>query len=276
MESATGQKLKVGTFVFISVVLFIFTVFMIGGDKALFTSYYRLKVHFNQVQGLAPGSVVSLSGVPIGNVKAIIFAPDKESVQVEMSIEQSFQSKITKSSTAEIRTQGALGDKYVYITPGNPSDPVLTTGDSIKAVDDGDLLTILSNEGDTFREIFAIIKEVHTVVRNMNEGGRSAAIMENLKDVSSDLKLLVHEAGLLVKEVRKGGTTAHDLSKSVRSLASVMEKIDSGNGSLGALVNDPSLHDRLTKFLGGEPRQKYLKNLIRKSIQQSEREEAQP
>jgi phospholipid/cholesterol/gamma-HCH transport system substrate-binding protein len=80
----------------------------------------------------------------------------------------------------------------------------------------------------------------------------------------------VGESKLLVKDIRKDGDTAKDLSQSVRSLASVLNKIDNGNGSLGALINDPTLHNRLTKFLGGEPRQQYLKSLIRKSIQHTD------
>ena len=50
-------------------------------------------------------------------------------------------------------------------------------------------------------------------------------------------------------------------------MASVMEKIDSGKGTLGALINDPSLHQNLKSVLGGSQRNRYMKEMARESIQ---------
>jgi phospholipid/cholesterol/gamma-HCH transport system substrate-binding protein len=49
-----------------------------------------------------------------------------------------------------------------------------------------------------------------------------------------------------------------------------MKKIDRGQGTLGALVNDSSLHNRLSRLLGASPRNQFLKPIIRDSIQTHE------
>jgi hypothetical protein len=53
-------------------------------------------------------------------------------------------------------------------------------------------------------------------------------------------------------------------------LSSVMKKVDKGQGTLGALVNDPSFYNRMMGFVGDSPRNKFLKPIIRDSIQTSE------
>jgi phospholipid/cholesterol/gamma-HCH transport system substrate-binding protein len=45
-----------------------------------------------------------------------------------------------------------------------------------------------------------------------------------------------------------------------------MTKIDSGQGTIGALINDPSLHDSLKAMVGGPDRKKNMKSLIRSTI----------
>ena len=91
---------------------------LLGGDKFFFSRTYHLKIHMPQVQGLGKGSVVSLSGVPVGNVERIEFVPGSSEVEVNITVQKSAQRKITEGSLASIKTQGALGDKYVYIEPG--------------------------------------------------------------------------------------------------------------------------------------------------------------
>ena len=270
MENSTSNRIRVGIFVFASTLLFIFTVFMVGGQQPFFTPYYRIYAKFSQVQGLASGAVVSLAGVPIGNVKTIRFSEQDRTIEVEISIEQRYQKQITRNSSAEIKTQGALGDKYIYITQGEPSDLILAQGDFIKVRGDSDILTILADEGDSFREIFSIIREVHTLLRNVNGDGRSALIMENLKNTSIDLRTLVGESKTLVQNLHQKGRTVENISDSADALAKILKKIDAGQGTLGALINDSSLHEQLSKILGSQPRQQYLNSLMRKSLQKSE------
>lgn len=54
-------------------------------------------------------------------------------------------------------------------------------------------------------------------------------------------------------------------------MASVLKKIDTGHGTLGALINDPSLHNRISSFFGDSPRNKFLKPIVRDSIQTNEK-----
>ncbi|HEY1080456.1 MAG TPA: MCE family protein, partial [Bdellovibrio sp.] len=119
MESNVSTQMKVGIFIAAGTLLILGSIFFLGADKALFTSYVRIHAHFEQVQGLSEGSVVSLSGVTVGNVEQITFLSEKNALDVKMRINENFIHKIRQGSEVEIRTQGALGDKFVFIIPSD-------------------------------------------------------------------------------------------------------------------------------------------------------------
>ncbi len=60
-----------------------------------------------QVQGLGVGSIVSLSGVPVGNIRGIGFIEGSSEVEVTMSVDAAMRSRITEGTKAMVKTQGA-------------------------------------------------------------------------------------------------------------------------------------------------------------------------
>src|SRR6185312_17545759 len=110
METTMSHQIKVGIFAAIGLVLFCLSVILLGGDKFFFSRTYILKIHMNQVQGLGKGSVVSLSGVPVGNIEEIDFIPNNPEVEVVLTLQKAVESRITDGPMASVETQGALGD----------------------------------------------------------------------------------------------------------------------------------------------------------------------
>lgn len=261
METTRAHEIKVGIFTLIGVVLFCISIILLGGDKLLFTRTYNLRIRMNQVQGLGRGSVVSLSGVPVGNIEEIQFVPGASDVEVKITIERQVQGKITEGSLASIKTQGALGDKYIYIEPGPITNQPLKNEAQLPMDKTPDFLDLIASKGSEMTEIVDVIKEVHILFQNINKDGRSGRLMTNLVDASENLGKFLSEGRETFKSLR---------SDTLQPLSSVMRKLDNGQGTLGALINDPSLHNRLSNMLGEAPRNKFLKPLIRDSIQTNE------
>ncbi len=61
--------------------------------------------------------------------------------------------------------------------------------------------------------------------------------------------------------------TGDKLGRSIDKLDLILAKIEKGEGSLGALINDPSIHNQLKALLGGSPRKNNIKSLLRTSIE---------
>lgn len=263
MESSLKHEVKVGIFTLFGVVLFCISIILLGGDKMFFTRMYQLKVRLPQVQGLARGSVVSLSGLQIGNVDEIGFTSGSSEVELTLSVEESVRARITEGSMASVKTQGALGDKYIYIQPGPADAKPLTDGAFIETDKSPDFLDMISSKGAEMGEVVEVIKEARLLLQSLNHENRVGRLMNNLVDATGEMKSVMSEARETFRLMK---------TEAIQPMANVMKKVDSGQGTLGALINDPSLHNRLQSFLGESPRNRFLKPLIRDSIQTHEQQ----
>ncbi|MBO9665258.1 MAG: MCE family protein [Bdellovibrio sp.] len=266
MESNASTQLKVGIFLAVGIVFILGSIFFIGADKSIFRSYTKLHAHFDQVQGLAEGSVVSLSGITVGNVQAITFVPEKNTLDVTMKIDEKYLNRIREGSQVEIRTQGALGDKFVFIIPGDPKNPAVKDGDYLEVARATDLIGVISERGGEAGKIFDIINELYKITHAMNENNRLGKIMVNFETASTNLAQTSKDAQKVVSDLSSNGK----LTSAVTKLDSVMGKLDRGEGTLGALINDPSVHNQLKAMLGGSPRKNHVKSLLRTSIEKEE------
>lgn len=208
-----------------------------------------MKVKYNQVQGVFVGSVVSLSGMTVGNVDKIGFDGAEQAVIVTMSIDSDYRKRLTKGSLASIQTQGALGDKYIYIEPGPFGGEVLAENSFIEPKPEADLIELIKSRGPDFTHIMDTFKQLNILLTGINETGSLRKTLQNMSVSTEELKSVIRES-----------------KKTVATMSSVMSKIDSGQGTLGAVINDPTLHNKLLQFVGDSPRNKYLKPLLRESI----------
>lgn len=263
MEFSYGQQFKVGIFVFIGVLVICLSIIFLGEDKMSFSGSHLLKVQFNQVPGLSKGSMISLAGVRVGNVERIEFASDSQNLVVVMKIDKAFEKRITEGTTATVKTLGALGDKYVYLKPGPVDGIPLKNGGFIPSETGDDLFDVIAKRGPELGNIVDVINEMNTLLKNLNQDNRSLVLMDNLITTTREFRQLALET--------RESLDKKKLREAIDRMANIMSKIDRGEGTLGALINDPSLHQKLTGMLGEAPRRQFLKPLIRDTIKERER-----
>lgn len=251
MESNGHIERKVGIFVALSVFALLTSIFLLGGDKAFFRSYIQMKVNLEETSGLTTGAVVQIVGLPVGNVLKISFDENSNLLVVDLKIDKRFASKITKGSTASIRTQGALGDKFIMIRPGPANAEILEPGATIASEEDSDLLSTLGKSGGKIEKIFEILDRVNKMVSDL-EKGRFA---KNLANSAQGVQEAIATDGL---------------KKGLVHFGNIMQKIDKGQGTLGALINDPTVHEDLKSIMGGAKRSNLLKYLIRQTVKSNE------
>ena len=262
MSSSMAKEIKVGIFTVIGIVLFCLSIILLGGASWFFTSSYQLRVHLPQVQGLGVGSVVSLMGVPVGNISKINFVKDSSDVEIHITVDSQVRQRITDGSKAAVKTQGALGDKFIYIEAGPPGANVLPENGLLETDRTPDFLDLIASKGSEMGEIVSVIKEVRVLFENINKDGRSAKLITNLVTASDEFSKTMSEARETFRFMR---------NDTFAPMANIMKKMDRGDGTMGALINDPTLHNRITNFFGEQPRNKFLKPMLRDSIQTNEK-----
>ncbi len=267
METNLKSQIKVGIFLVLGIAITLGSIFMLGANKSLFSKFSHLYADFENVQGLARGSVISLSGVVIGNIESIDFIPERNLLRVDMKIEKEFLPRVFKGSEVEIRTQGALGDKFIYVIPGDPKLPNVYDGDSLPIAKSTDLLNILGERGKETEKVFDIINEVYKLSKTLNQDNQVGNMLTNLNQASRNFNSISEKSLKLVSDLSDGKSASLQAKASIDRLNNILGKIDRGEGTLGALINDSSLHDQLKTLVGGSSRKNHVKSLMRTSIE---------
>jgi phospholipid/cholesterol/gamma-HCH transport system substrate-binding protein len=273
MEQQTfSLQYKVGLFIGAGLIAVMAAILLLGGEEMFFARYIYLRARFQEVQGLFPGSIVSLAGVPVGNVSSIQFVLEENKLDVVLKIKHNFQNRLYVGTTAEIRTQGALGDKYVFLNPGAPGKKVLGT-DSVLPGIENDYFKLLTDREDGVARIVDLIKEMHILIASINQNGRSGQMMRDMATSLTKFSSTLTQIDGLVGDLRGQIPENGKLRAALIHLSDIMAKIDQGKGTLGQLINDPSVYQNLKAYLGGSARNRYMKDMIRETIQKSEIEQ---
>src|SRR5690606_18130109 len=116
------------------------------------------------------------------------FAGDSGLLEVVLEIDESFKARITEGSQASIKTQGALGDKYIFITPAEAQNPPLPDGGFLKSGDTKDFIDQIAAESEKLSSIGDVIQELNTLLKNINHDNNSQKLVQNLSDGGESLE----------------------------------------------------------------------------------------
>jgi len=100
---------------------------------------YHLQAKFDRIDGLLVGSEVRMSGVKIGNIVSLELDPNEYLAIARFSIRKDL--KLPTDSSAEVQTDGLLGDKYLSLVPGGDetflkeNEEIINTQSSINLTD---------------------------------------------------------------------------------------------------------------------------------------------
>lgn len=255
-----SNYVSTGLFVSIGIILFGLTFYFLSSDENIFSGRSRVHTYFKDTQGLMFGSVVSFSGITIGNVKAIAYDEEKKALKVSYTIKNSYMPFVKKDSKAQLKTQGALGDRFIFLGSGTPNSASIEAGDEIISRPADDIFAAVQEKIAGIPNLSNISKKLENLIDFLNSE-------EGLRGNSRELKKTLVELRTTVKSINSGEHT----KKSLKRLDSILTKLDSGKGTLGRLISDPSLYNKVAGFLGGgESTSSYLKSMARKSIEKSE------
>lgn len=252
MKKERSAQLKVGIFVLVSIAIFVYGVFTISGQEELFEKEYTVKTYFDNTAGLLEGAYVRLSGVGVGSVSSIRFSDDPSlgKVQVVMEINKRALARVSVDSHATIKTEGLLGAKFVEIVPGQ--------GEGIGKARDGIVI-----RGYTSPEMQEIISQSEEFVTNLTAISRN---LDKIVAAFADEKQEGFMHTLIYDE-----QFAADMRSFSSNLAEVSRMIREGEGSVGALVVDPSVHDALKGVLGEAERNRFVRSAVRYMIEEKEK-----
>ncbi|MEO5958476.1 MAG: MlaD family protein [Opitutaceae bacterium] len=212
------QTARVGLFFLLGLALIWVTFETLSGGKVFQDKGYAIIAGFESLKELKQGDEVRMAGVKIGQVEKTRLAGRR--AEAVLRIESQY--KIKSDATASIVQAGLIGGNYIGIDLGSPNAGELADGAEIKTQASVDLNTIMTQVGELGKKLEGALGGIGTA---LNGDGTKPGLMQNLDRLV---------------------TTNHDnVTATIANFKEVTAKINSAEGTLGKLINDPKLHDEL-------------------------------
>jgi len=203
---------KVGLFFVIGLLLVLAGIEATVGT-GLLHARYRLYVKYPNVEGLRKGDAVQVAGVKLGSVGEI----DLQTDGVRAALDLGKEAVVRRDSVARLDAQLLSGNRFITISLGSPTAPILKDGDTI--------------EGEVPPSMTRVISDMRDVARSV----------QNLADsLNENQERLLTNVNSMLEENRAS------LQQTLENVESVTAKLDQGDGTLAKLINDPTLYDRAT------------------------------
>lgn len=255
-----ASQARVGLVIVLSLIVLAFGIFQVGRLFDVFASRYSLYTLVENSAGLSSGAPVTLAGQRVGQIDEVQFIPVHErvgnaNVRIEFSINRNIQDQIREDSYAVLRTQGLLGDRYIDISPGSPTHPILAEGDLIRSRPALDIEQVIETAARTLDDVQEIAVELKTTTARLARGeGTMGALLSDDRLYERMTAATTELSGLLATVNRADGTIARlirdpamyeQMESALVRLDSIGATILGGRGTLGRLVHDDALYDGL-------------------------------
>lgn len=269
------KELKIGILA-LAVLAATFLVINFLRGKDLLNKEYELVSFFDDVQGLMPSSAVYIKGYKAGTVSEVSYDKEKSGFDVVCVVSRDFA--VPADSRMTIYSADLMGGKAIRIDPGQSAnmagdgdyltpavspdmlssiaagiEPLISKGSDVLTNLDNALTNLnltLSEEnraalGNIMKNLDKAVAEIESIAGTI-EGRRSDldAFISDLATLSSSLDSIVAKADSTVSDINdiSSQVAAADLAGVVTSLNSLLDKMQSSDGTFGKLINDDTVY----------------------------------
>ena len=221
MRRSASRDVSVGVVVLLGIMIFTLGIFSIGSQQKIWVKKVEYKLRVKDANGLQDGSPVRLAGVQVGAISDVRIPedPNQISIEVTLAIDRAFQHRVRQDTVANVKILTLLGgERYVELTPGSMSMPVLPPGSYL-----------------TVPESFGMEQL----------GELSAGLADDIQSISSNVRIILETVqkqegvvGRMLLDPNFGKAAFDDITVSAQLTRQALERVNSNQGLVGRLLND--------------------------------------
>lgn len=250
--------------------------FLKGEDVFSTTTDYN--VVYQDAMGLQNSSAVLYKGIKVGTVRKVQLREDKAGVVVQFYVNDKV--KLTKGSSAKLITTDLFNTRAIEIALGDDAELLAKNDTLLGEIDPGlidklsvelspllnEIKSILSNVDSittaidheslqkTLHNIEGTTASLDAMLNNKNSNFNQilinvASISKNLNDNNELLSAAMANVHAITDSLAKADltNTIYQARNALAETAIILQKVNSGEGSLGLLVNDKRLYENLSQ-----------------------------
>lgn len=276
------NEIKIGILATVSILTLLLGINFLKG-KDLFSKSFSYQVEFTDATGLQKSTPVYYRGFKVGKIKDIIF-DDSKGGKIITYFDVSYDLKLKEGSKAVISSTDLLGSKGLVILNNEAEQKLLSEGGMLIGEQEQSLTASITPIKDKAE---SVISRIDTLVANLNQltsannqrkinqalastanithqidqllAKESQRLDQILASASSIASNLEKNNALISKTLQNVATVSDSLAKAdlngvivqareaLAQTQIMLKKVNSGQGTLGQLVNDDKLYKNLTQ-----------------------------
>jgi phospholipid/cholesterol/gamma-HCH transport system substrate-binding protein len=255
-----------GVFVISAVLLFGAGLFLIGDRQNAFSRHHDFYTEMSNVNGLAPGSKVRVSGFDAGEVTSLQI-PDRPSgkFRIKLHVDKKLNNLIREDSVVSVESDGIVGDKFLLIHDGSDQSPEAKSGDTLSSKEPVEISAMLEkvNEimdqargvidqasatvGDVHIKLNLALDNTNGILADARNGKGTVGMLLNDQVTAAQVKQVVANADQASANLNQASVQVKQIVANVQS-RNLPEKMDD------SLINlrhaSAQINDTLTEALG--------------------------
>ena len=271
-----SREIKTAILIIGCIIIFIFGFNYLKGTSLL-SNEKTIHALYDEVEGRVVGANVTIRGLNVGKVKIIDFNDDFAKIKVTFSIRDDLN--FSNKSVAQLYEAGLIGGKAIAIIPKYDSSNIIKNGDILFSEIKPGLTELVNQQIAPLQDkieglltsadsLFAGISNVMNYETQNNlkmtlEG--LASTIENVNILSSNINDILNanekELKSTINNLSKISGNLNKITDSLKqmplsstvknfedtslNLKEIIERLNSGEGSAGMILNDNKLYDNL-------------------------------
>jgi len=250
-----NQETKVGIFTMAGLAMFAAGIFVLGDFSV--KQRYPLYVYFDDAEGLPDKGPVKVAGVEVGLVEKKVL--DGQKAKVTIRLEKDV--RVHADAKAMISATGLIGTKYLELTLGTETEPLLKPGSVIQGEEVVSFDDIMKKVGEFFKEdpvhgnpaenVKATLANLRRVSESLNaamgqQEERMVEIVRNIQSLTAHIDNISKNVDNIVVDKKEDIKVALEKIRSVSErLDQILADVQAGKGTVGKLVADEEMGEEL-------------------------------
>lgn len=277
------NEVKIGLTVLLAIIVAIVG-FRFMRDVPIFRQTLEISAVFDRGDGINRGSLVNLKGVKIGSVSRVRLTPENR-VRVTMQLNEDI--RLPENSVAHLTSLGIVEGKSIVIHLGD-AESSIEYGGEIEGIYIEGVTEVLGSKGEELAgDVSESLSELNQFLRQLNatlDDETRTSVDQTLKNADSTMRMITEtleknqneidtaikaasstmmqldtlatdnrpRVDSLMASLEENVNELHkvrtELEEATSNLNQILDKVNRGEGTMGKLVNDPSLYENLEQL----------------------------
>lgn len=243
-----ARNARIGLFVIAGLMLFGLGMFLIGDRHQAFARHREYYSEFVNLAGLAKGAKVRVAGVDAGEVLAI-GVPDSPSsrFKVKWRTDSKLAGLVRLDSVAVISSEGVVGDKFLAIRPGTAQAAEAPAGATIPGKEPMELSDLLTRGERLVADADNVLLKTGDKVNVALDG--ITTTVSNANDIMVGLKQGRGTVGMLLTDNALADRIRDDVTGTLDGARDIVAGVQAGRGPAGMILRDEALASQIRDVL---------------------------